>query len=210
MNETVFMFNWVPVAGLSILAYLFGSVSTAIISCRIMGLPDPRSLGSGNPGATNVLRTGSKTAAIITLLGDSIKGLLAVLLARVLLPEHPEWCVLLVGLAAFLGHLYPVYYGFRGGKGVATAFGVLLGFSWLLFLAAVTTWLLMAWVFRYSALAALTAFALAPVYTSLLGGHAMSAILIIILSAMIFLRHRTNIRRLCNGEESKIGKKTES
>jgi glycerol-3-phosphate acyltransferase PlsY len=207
MIEHVFSINWLPVIGLSIFAYLFGSISTAIISCRIMGLPDPRSLGSGNPGATNVLRTGSKKAAIITLLGDNLKGLLPVLLSRELLPDYPEWCAMLVGLAAFLGHLYPVYYGFKGGKGVATAFGVLLGFCWMLFLVAGATWLLIAWLFRYSALAALTAFALAPLYTALLGSQAITIILMIILSGMIFWRHRANIKRLIKGEESKIGKK---
>jgi glycerol-3-phosphate acyltransferase PlsY len=207
MIEHVFSINWLPVIGLSIFAYLFGSISTAIISCRIMGLPDPRSLGSGNPGATNVLRTGSKKAAIITLLGDSLKGLLPVLLSRELLPDYPEWCAMLVGLAAFLGHLYPVYYGFKGGKGVATALGVLLGFCWMLFLAAGATWLLIAWLFRYSALAALTAFALAPLYSALFASHAITIILVIILSGMIFWRHRANIKRLIKGEESKIGKK---
>ena len=107
MWDAALLADWLPVAGLALLAYLFGSISTAIVSCRIMGLPDPRSLGSGNPGATNVLRTGSKTAAIITLLGDSIKGLIAVSIAAVILPDYPRWCYLLVGLAAFLGHACP-------------------------------------------------------------------------------------------------------
>lgn len=196
--------------GLAIAAYLFGSISTAIISCRIMGLPDPRSLGSGNPGATNVLRTGSKKAAIITLLGDTIKGLLPVLLTAAILPEYPAWCYILVGLAAFMGHIYPVYYGFKGGKGVATAFGILLGYCWAVFLAALATWLLMIWVFRYSALAALSAFALTPVYTVFFGGQPIAVLLMAVLSAMIFWRHRANISRLCKGEESKLGEKPKS
>jgi glycerol-3-phosphate acyltransferase PlsY len=210
MLNTATIIDWLPVIGLTIGAYLFGSISTAIVSCRLMGLPDPRSLGSGNPGATNVLRTGSKKAAIITLLGDSIKGLLPVLLAIVILPTYPEWCYVLVGLAAFLGHLYPVYYGFKGGKGVATAYGVLLGYCWPVFLAALGTWLLIAWIFHYSALAALTAFALAPFYTLLFGGEPSATLLIAVISMMIFWRHRSNIQRLYKGEESKIGDKAKS
>jgi len=208
MPNALNLVDWPPVAGLALLAYLFGSVSTAIVSCRVMGLPDPRSLGSGNPGATNVLRTGSKKAAIITLLGDSIKGLLAVVVAAALLPDYPRWSCLLVGIAAFLGHVFPLYYGFKGGKGVATAFGILLGFNWILFLAAVGTWLLMAWIFRYSALAALTAFALAPLYATVLGNTASVILLVTALSLVIFWRHRGNIIRLYHGEENRIGKKT--
>ncbi len=207
MSEFTEISYWILVIGFVIAAYLFGSISTAIISCRIMGLPDPRSLGSGNPGATNVLRTGSKKAAIITLLGDTIKGLVTVLLAVTLLPQYPSWCHLMIGLAAFLGHLYPVYYGFQGGKGVATAYGVLLGYSWPVFLAAIATWLLTAWIFRYSALAALTAFALTPVYSVFLGMQNSAVLLIIVLSTLIFWRHRANIQRLCSGQESKIGNK---
>lgn len=208
MSQSPYLVSWLPLTGLVIAAYLFGSISTAIISCRIMGLPDPRSLGSGNPGATNVLRTGSKKAAIITLLGDSIKGLLPVLLATLLLPQYGEWSYVLVGLAAFLGHLYPVYYGFKGGKGVATAFGVLLGYCWPVFLASLTSWLLMAWVFRYSALAALTAFALVPVYTVLFGGQLHATVILVILSLLVFWRHKANIVRIYKGEESKIGRRT--
>ncbi|MBN1378138.1 MAG: glycerol-3-phosphate 1-O-acyltransferase PlsY [Gammaproteobacteria bacterium] len=207
MLETLHITDWLPVLAVAVAAYLFGSISTAIVTCRIMGLPDPRSLGSGNPGATNVLRTGSKKAAIITLLGDSIKGLLPVLMALIILPEHPRWCYVLVGLAAFLGHVYPVYYGFKGGKGVATAFGVLLGYCWPVFLAALATWLLMAGIFRYSALAALTAFALAPVYAFLFGSQIIATLLIALLSAMIFWRHQANIKRLLQGQESRIGAK---
>ena len=173
-----------------------------------MGLPDPRTLGSGNPGATNVLRTGSKTAAIITLLGDALKGLIPILLAKLVLPGHPAWSYALIGLAAFIGHLYPIYYRFQGGKGVATALGVLLAYCWSVFLTVVATWLLVAWVFRYSALAALTSFALAPIYLIIFGGSAISTIIIIIISAFIFWRHRSNIQRLCKGEESKISDKS--
>ena len=197
---------WLPFIGFVIAAYLFGSFSTAIISCRLMNLPDPRSLGSGNPGATNVLRTGSKKAAIITLLGDSIKGLAPVLLSILILPDYPEWCYVMVGLATFLGHLYPAYYRFKGGKGVATAFGVLLAYCWPVFLAALTTWLITAWIFRYSALAALIAFAFTPIYSILLGVQNYAVMLLVVLSILIFWRHRENIKRLCTGQESKIGK----
>lgn len=200
--------TWLLLTCFTIGAYLFGSISTAIISCKIMGLPDPRSLGSGNPGATNVLRTGSKTAAIITLLGDVIKGALPVLLVKLFTPNYPAWVYALVGLAAFLGHLYPLYYGFKGGKGVATAIGVLLAFSWPVFLAVVATWLLMAALFRYSALAALTAFALAPVYTIYFSDGKMDWLIMVMISIIIFWRHRSNIVRLYKGEETKLTDKT--
>lgn len=204
---TTMLYANAPLVGLTALAYLFGSISTAIVTCRLMGLPDPRTLGSGNPGATNVLRTGSKTAAIITLVGDAVKGLVFVLIARAALPEALDWQYGLVGAAAFLGHVYPLYYGFKGGKGVATAYGVLLAWHWPVFLLAAGTWLLIAFIFRYSALAALTAFALAPVYQVILGGEAAGTLIIIGISVVIFWRHRGNIARLCRGEESRIGNK---
>jgi glycerol-3-phosphate acyltransferase PlsY len=210
MLDATLYIDYLPLLGFSIAAYLFGSISTAIVTCRIMRLPDPRSLGSGNPGATNVLRTGSKTAAIITLLGDSLKGLIVVLLARVFFPEMQDWNIVLVGLAAFLGHVYPIYYRFQGGKGVATAFGVFLAYCWPVFLLMLFTWLLMAWIFRYSALAALTAFALAPIYAFIFGSQIIATLLITVLSAMIFWRHRANINRLCKGQESKIGAKAKT
>jgi glycerol-3-phosphate acyltransferase PlsY len=147
---------------LVILAYLFGSVATAVIVSRLMGLPDPRTQGSGNPGATNVLRLGNKKAAVFTLLGDSIKGLLPVLLARIL--GIPATGQALVALAAFLGHLYPIFFGFRGGKGVATALGVLLGLAPVLGLGAAATWLVVFSITHISSVSALTAAFLAPLY----------------------------------------------
>ena len=143
-------------------AYLIGSFSTAIIVCRLYGLPDPRSQGSQNPGATNVLRFGGKKAAAITLLGDFLKGLLPVLVTRAL--DFSDTTIALVGIATVLGHLYPVYFGFKGGKGVATAFGVLLGLSWLLGAAAALTWIILAKLFRISSLAAILTTSLAPLY----------------------------------------------
>ncbi len=177
-----------------VLGYLAGSVSTAIIVCRIMGLPDPRSEGSRNPGATNVLRFGGKKAAAITLAGDFLKGLAPVLLAR--LAGLEETGLALTGLAAFLGHLYPVFFGFEGGKGVATAFGVILGLSWPVALAALATWLFMAFVVRVSSLSALTAAALAPLFAwwfGLPGGY-LAAILVMV--GLLIWRHRSNIRQL--------------
>ncbi|OOG23097.1 acyl-phosphate glycerol 3-phosphate acyltransferase [Thioalkalivibrio denitrificans] len=185
-------------------AYLLGSVSTAIVVCRLSGLPDPRSQGSRNPGATNVLRTGRKGAAIITLLGDSLKGLVPVLVAHALGLE-PFW-VAAVALAAFLGHLYPIYHGFQGGKGVATALGVLLGLNVFVGLAALATWLLVAALARISSLAALTAAALTPVYMYLLTGETWYVAAGAALAALIFWRHRANIDRLARGEEPRIGK----
>lgn len=186
-----------------ILGYLAGSVSTAIIVCRAMGLPDPRSAGSRNPGATNVLRFGGKKAAALTLAGDLLKGLLPMLLAR--------WAGLdqaglaLTALAAFLGHLYPVFFGFEGGKGVATAFGAILGLSWSVALAALATWLLMAFTVRVSSLSALTAAALAPLYAWWLGlpGAYIAAVLVMV--GLLIWRHRSNIRNLLAGAEDKIG-----
>ncbi|HRC72944.1 MAG TPA: glycerol-3-phosphate 1-O-acyltransferase PlsY [Candidatus Competibacter sp.] len=186
-----------------LLGYLAGSVSTAIIVCRIMGLPDPRSEGSRNPGATNVLRFGGKKAAAITLAGDFLKGLAPVLLAR--LAGLEEAGLALTGLAAFLGHLYPVFFGFEGGKGVATAFGVILALSWPVALAALATWLFMAFVVRISSLSALTAAALTPLFawwSGLPGGY-IAAVLVMV--GLLIWRHRSNIRHLLAGTEGKIG-----
>lgn len=186
-----------------VLGYLAGSVSTAIIVCRIMGLPDPRSEGSRNPGATNVLRFVGKKAAAITLAGDFLKGLAPVLLAR--LAGLEETGLALTGLAAFLGHLYPVFFGFEGGKGVATAFGVILALSWPVALAALVTWLFMAFVVRVSSLSALTAAALAPLFAwwfGLPGGY-LAAVLVMV--GLLIWRHRSNIRNLLAGTEGKIG-----
>lgn len=183
-------------------AYLLGSVSAAIITCRLMGLPDPRTQGSNNPGATNVLRMGSKRGAAITLAGDFLKGLLPVLLGVVLGME--PMILALIGLAAFLGHLYPVFFGFKGGKGVATALGVILGLSWPVALAALLTWVVMAKVFRISSLSALIAAVLTPLYCYLLAPQWEYILLFSVLSLILIWRHRENIRRLLSGEEKKL------
>jgi len=195
-------------------AYLIGSLSFAVLVSRSMGLADPRSYGSGNPGATNVLRSGSKKAAIATLLLDAAKGWLPVFVVRVFGPAWglDDTAVAAAGLAAFLGHLYPVFFRFQGGKGVATALGVLLGISPLLGLATLLTWLIVAVFFRYSSLAALVAAVFAPFYLVLGAGLAWprSTAVIAAVSVMALLlvwRHRLNIRRLLAGEESRLGKR---
>jgi glycerol-3-phosphate acyltransferase PlsY len=188
---------------LIIFGYLLGSISTAIIVCRVMGLPDPRSEGSRNPGATNVLRFGGKKAAAVTLAGDFLKGLIPVLLAQAVGADAPVLAA--TAVAAFLGHLYPVFFGFEGGKGVATALGVILGLSPWVALAALATWLFMAFVVRISSLSALTAAALAPVYGwwfELSGVYQLALWFIVVL---LIWRHRSNIRNLLAGAEDKIG-----
>lgn len=186
-------------------AYLLGSVSAAIVVCRLYGLPDPRTVGSGNPGATNVLRVGNKRAAALTLFGDLLKGLAPVLVARALSSDP----VLLagVGLAAFLGHLYPLFFRFQGGKGVATALGVLIGLAWPVALAAAATWLVVAKLFRISSLAALTAAVLAPVYMWLLVGEPKFIAMGAVMSLLLIWRHRSNIRKLLSGQESAFDKR---
>ncbi len=191
---------------LIVLAYLLGSLSSAVITSRLLGLPDPRTQGSGNPGATNVLRIGGKKAAVITLLGDLSKGLLAIALGRAV--GAGEGVLAMMGLAAFLGHLYPLFFGFKGGKGVATGLGVLLGIAWPVGLAALATWLVVAALTRYSSLSALCAAILAPLYTSWLTDSLPFLYLTIALSLLLIWRHRTNIRNLVNGTEGKIGGKT--
>jgi acyl phosphate:glycerol-3-phosphate acyltransferase len=188
---------------LVVLGYLAGSIATAILVCRALGLPDPREAGSRNPGATNVLRFGGKKAAAITLAGDFLKGLLPVLLAR--LWGLDDTGLALTALAAFLGHLYPVFFGFAGGKGVATAFGALLGLSWPVALAALATWLLMAWIVRISSLSALTAAALTPLFAWGFGlsGAALAAVLLMV--GLLVWRHRSNIHHLLAGTEDQIG-----
>lgn len=185
-------------------AYLLGSVCTAIIVCRLMGLPDPRTEGSGNPGATNVLRLGGKKAAAITLGGDFLKGWLPVATGSVMGLNASALAA--VGLAAFLGHLYPVFFRFQGGKGVATAGGVLLGFTWPVAAAAALTWLIMAKVFRISSLSALMAAALSPVYMSFMTSEPALVAATAVMSGMLLWRHRGNIQRLLAGEEGKIGR----
>ena len=187
--------------------YLFGSVSTAIIVCKLMGLPDPRTQGSGNPGATNVARLGGKKAALYTLAGDMLKGLLPVLLAHAL---HADPTILAAtALAAFLGHLYPLFFGFQGGKGVATALGVIYGLYWPVGLLTTGIWLGMALVFRYSSLAALTAILSAPLGFMWLLPEQPIIVAMLVLTALLYWRHRSNIANLLNGKEGKIsfGKK---
>jgi len=194
-----------PLLFLAILvgSYLLGSVSTAIIVCRVMGLPDPRTTGSQNPGATNVLRSGGKLAAALTLFGDSLKGLLAVLIARALSEDDAIAAAAAGG--AFLGHLFPVYFRFRGGKGVATAFGVVFGLSWITGALGLLTWVTMTLTFRVSSLSALITFALIPVYFWLVGGGNLITAVLAVLSLLLFWRHRENVRRLVRGEESRVG-----
>lgn len=186
------------------LAYLFGSISSAVLIARVMRLEDPRLVGSRNPGATNILRYGGKTAAALTLVGDTLKGVLPVLIARALTSD--PWVLALVALAAFLGHLYPLFFGFRGGKGVATGLGVWLALSPSTGLALAATWLGMAAVFRYSSLAALTAAALAPVYVWLLEPALAYVLLGLAMCALLVWRHRANIQRLLAGQEGRIGR----
>jgi glycerol-3-phosphate acyltransferase PlsY len=191
-------------------AYLLGSLSFAVIVSRAMRLPDPRSFGSGNPGATNVLRTGRKAAAALTLLGDALKGWVAVVLARLLAPQFglSEDIVLFCALAVFIGHLFPVFFGFKGGKGVATALGVLVGLNAWIGLACLATWLFMAGVFRISSLAALTTAALAPVYTGLLMGWGNPAIAVLVIALLLFYRHKSNLIKLLAGQEARIGSRS--
>jgi len=193
-------------------AYLLGSLSFAVIVTRVMGLSDPRTYGSKNPGATNVLRSGSKAAAIITLLLDAVKGWLPVVLVRWFGEPYgmEEGTMALVGLAAFLGHLWPVFFRFEGGKGVATALGVLLGISGWLGLATLLTWIIVAFFFRYSSLASLAAAVFAPLYYVLFGGvvwymDARVGVAIAVMSGLLAWRHQENIKRLMAGTESRLG-----
>lgn len=189
----------------ALMAYLIGSLSSAIIICKLLHLPDPRTHGSGNPGTTNVLRIGGKSAAIATLIGDVLKGVIPVLIA--------EWYGLssfglsLVIFAAFLGHLFPVYFRFQGGKGVATAFGCIVTLAWPVGLSLVGTWLIIAVVFRYSSLAALVAAALSPLYTWYFTQQFDYTSTVLLISILLIYRHRKNIKNLLAGTESKIGQK---
>jgi glycerol-3-phosphate acyltransferase PlsY len=188
-------------------AYLLGSLSFAVIVSRAMRIPDPRQYGSGNPGATNVLRSGRKMAAVLTLLGDALKGWVAVVLATALAPRfgQPEEVALLCALAVFIGHLYPLFFRFQGGKGVATALGVLVGLNPWLGLACLLTWLLVAGVFRISSLAALTAAVLSPVYAGLLMGWGNTTIAVLVIALLLVYRHKSNLIKLYKGEEGRIG-----
>ncbi|PTQ73481.1 glycerol-3-phosphate 1-O-acyltransferase PlsY [Celeribacter persicus] len=187
----------------AILAYLLGSIPFGIVMARLFGLGDLRQIGSGNIGATNVLRTGNKLAAFLTLLGDSGKGALAVVIARILVGEQAAG---IAGLCAMLGHLYPVFLRFKGGKGVATFLGTLLALSFPAGVLACGTWLLVAVITRYSSLSALIAALMAPIYTAFFY-HLHGALLVLMLTALIFYKHRENIMRLKAGTETKIGKK---
>lgn len=190
-------------------AYLIGSISFAVVVSRAMGLADPRSYGSGNPGATNVLRTGNRLAAALTLAGDAAKGLVAVLAAKALAARFGfgEGTIALAALAAFVGHLFPVFHRFQGGKGVATAAGVLLALNPVLGLGALATWLLIAFFFRYSSLAALLAAVFAPLWYLFLFGPDAVAATVALMGALLIWRHASNIRNLLAGKESRIGQK---
>ena len=190
-------------------AYLLGSISFAVVTSRAFGIADPRTYGSGNPGATNVLRSGKKAAAALTLLGDAAKGWVAVALAIHFATPDPQGLqlVALVSLAVFLGHVFPIFLKFKGGKGVATALGVLLALSGWLGLAALATWLVVALVFRLSSLAALTAAIGAPVYAMLLGLQQEWVLACAIMSMLLIWRHKSNIQNLLAGKESRIGSK---
>ena len=193
----------------ALLAYLIGSLSFAVIVSRLMGLDDPRSYGSGNPGATNVLRSGNKAAAVLTLVLDALKGYVPVALAVHLGPRHGlgEGTVALVALAAFLGHLWPVFFRFKGGKGVATAAGALLGIDPLLGAATIATWLIIAFFFRYSSLASLVAAVFAPFWQLLTAGFGPIALALVVMSLLLVWRHEGNIRKLVAGTESRLGQK---
>ena len=198
-----------------VLAYLLGSLSFAVIVSKFMGLSDPRCYGSKNPGATNVLRSGNKKAAVLTLLFDAVKGWVpvAVLLHFGAAYGLAEGVAAAAGLAAFLGHLYPIFFRFEGGKGVATALGVLMGVSPLLGLAVAVTWLGIAWYFRYSSLAALSAAVLAPVYYAMAGDGPLwdfnGAVfgMLCVMGILLIWRHRDNVNRLLAGTETKLGAK---
>lgn len=200
------MVNLVFIVG----AYLLGSISFAVIMSRLFALPDPRTYGSHNPGATNVMRTGNKLAAILTLLGDAAKGFLAVWLAKNFSPDGDSLLVSAVALAVFLGHLFPLFLHFKGGKGVATALGVLLALNAWLGLAALATWILVASVFRLSSLAALMAAAGVPVYAIALTLPSEYVLLSMVVSLLLIWRHKGNIQNLLAGKESRFVKKTDN
>jgi len=197
------MLNTIDI-GLLILSYLFGSINSAIIVCKIMGLPSPLTVGSGNPGATNVLRLGSKKAAAITLIGDILKGVIPVVIGHLI---HVSVLILsLTALFAVLGHIFPVFFKFKGGKGVATAFGTFFALNLIVGLSSGITWLVVAGLFRYSSLASLISCLLTPVYAYYFMGPESIWPLIVLVAAVI-IRHRGNIKRLATGTESKIGQK---
>ena len=195
------------------IAYLIGSISFAVVVSKCMNLPDPHSYGSGNPGATNVLRTGNKLAAALTFLGDALKGYFAVMLARVLLGDQSltstlgSWVLCGVVVAVFLGHLFPIFHSFKGGKGVATACGILFGVNVILGAATLSTWIIVAVFLRYSSLAALAAAVFGPIYFVFLFGFQPMGIALLLVCILLIWRHRSNIKNLLNGTESRIGSK---
>ena len=193
----------------AILAYLIGSVSFAVVVSRAMSLPSPHTYGSGNPGATNVLRTGNKVAALLTLLGDALKGWVVVVLAKAYFANvaDAQWIISVAVIAVFIGHLFPVFHGFKGGKGVATAAGILFGINPILGLATLATWLIIAFFFRYSSLAALAAAVFAPIYCFFLFGTNLLLLSVGLMSVLLIWRHKSNIQNLMSGKESRIGKK---
>ncbi|MGO4279315.1 acyl-phosphate glycerol-3-phosphate acyltransferase [Cupriavidus sp. OV038] len=193
----------------AVVAYLIGSVSFAVVVSKLMGLPDPHSYGSGNPGATNVLRTGNKKAAILTLIGDGLKGWFAVWLARHFGPGYglEDSGVALAALGVFLGHLFPVFHRFAGGKGVATAAGILFAIHPLLGAGTLATWLIIAFFFRYSSLAALVAAIFAPFFYVLMFGVDIITGAVFVIGVLLVVRHRQNIAKLLAGKESRIGEK---
>ena len=198
----------------TIVAYLIGSISFAVVCSYAFGLSDPRTYGSKNPGATNVLRSGNKMAAVATLIGDAAKGWFAVWLAERLADQYgvDDLGIALVALAVFLGHLYPIFFRFVGGKGVATALGVLIGLNPWLGLATMVTWLIIAYAFRYSSLAALVSALFAPFYFGLLFGidEIEKLLAVIVMSALLLFRHRSNIANLFAGKESRLGSKADA
>ena len=205
MNELGFIpVVFIPVIWI-VAAYLLGSISFGILISRMFGLPDPRTVGSGNPGATNVLRSGKKMAAVLTLLGDAFKGWFPVWLA--LQSGMLMWVVSVVGFAVFLGHLYPIYYRFKGGKGVATALGILLALSGWLGLAVLLAWVLVFAIWRYSSLAAIVAALLAPLFAYFLLPYDDYLLLTLAITVFLIWRHRSNIQKLLAGTEAGFGKK---
>jgi glycerol-3-phosphate acyltransferase PlsY len=198
------------------IAYLIGSISFAVVVSKCMRLPDPHTYGSGNPGATNVLRTGNKLAAALTFIGDALKGYFAVMLARIILGDQSltstlsSWVLCGVVLAVFLGHLFPIFHGFKGGKGVATACGILFGVNVILGIATLSTWIIVAVFLRYSSLAALAAAIFGPIYFVFLFGFQPMGISLLVICLLLIWRHRSNIRNLMNGTESRLGSKKNS
>ena len=195
---------FIPALLVAVFSYLIGSVSAAILVCRAMNLQDPRTAGSGNPGATNVLRVGGKLPAALTLLGDGLKGFLPVLITALTFNHPPT--IALAAIAAFIGHLYPVFFDFQGGKGVATALGALLGLNVAVGAMALLTWLAVSLAFKRSSLAALVTFVLVPVYLLFESQHAF-ALGFVFIAGFLFYTHRSNIGRLIDGTEPLIGKK---